>query len=848
MVDILKVIFSLIILPHLLLAQKQANIWYFGNQAGLDFNSGNPVALTDGTLTQLEGCASLADTGGNLLFYTNGLEIVDASHMMMPNGDSLYGNSSSSQSSIITPVLNNPNQYYVFTADGFSCAVGDPGPKGRWDGLNYSIVDMTLPGNGTIANPLGDVIPGFKNINLTDSIAEKVTAVKHAKEGKYWIVTKKEGNQDVYAYLVDSSGIDTTPIISQIANFASNTIGTMKSAHNGTALAICTFGFFGSPAVHYADFDNCSGVVSNHQIIQNVGAYGVSFSPNDSLIYVSGGTTLRQYKRFSANISSTLKTYNVSVQNLQLGPDKKLYLASPGLPSLSTVNNPNSYDDPGIQVNSVSLAGRTVQYGLPNFFNAYVEDGASIEFFNASNLCLGDETKFLVGTSIANPNWFWDFGDAATLSDTSNLSNPTYTYADTGSYLVTAIASGNCVADTFLNTVSIKIAPVVDLGADTFICPINDTIRLDAENSNLDVVYTWSTGDTTQLITATSPGKYYVTLELDGSDCADSDTITIDLIMFAESIEDTCILLGGSIALTANLDSSHTYSWTPGNTLDDSLSGMPVATPMSSTRYIMFINDTLHNCTATDSVYINVNEFQLLSGDSIICEGDSVIIKGNINDGLSFAWTPTDYLQTPNELFSTSIPEQSVTYYFSALDTTYRCNYIDSLRFLVVENPVVDLGEDTMICHFDSLELVAPSGMDIYSWSNGSSNTSIVVKQANKYILILEKGPCIVSDSINLLLDTCLPLLDIPSAFSPNGDGINDRFEIFSSLIKELEFFKIYDRWGKLVFETNQLNRFWDGTFNNKPLEVGVYLASLRATAVSGEPHEVLNHKITLIR
>jgi hypothetical protein len=126
-----KLLLFVLCLPLLGLAQKEGNIWYFGQNAGLDFNSGSPVALTDGMLNSIEGCASICDANGDLLFYTDGMTVYNKNHGVMPNGTGLLGNSSSTQSAIIVKKPMSNNLYYIFTVDGIS---------GNAGGLNYSVV------------------------------------------------------------------------------------------------------------------------------------------------------------------------------------------------------------------------------------------------------------------------------------------------------------------------------------------------------------------------------------------------------------------------------------------------------------------------------------------------------------------------------------------------------------------------------------------------------------------------------------------------------------------------------------------------------------------------------------
>ena len=110
-------------------AQKQGNNWYFGDGAGVSFNSGSPVALLNGqhvypgSSAHNEGCAAISDSSGALLLYTDGMTVWNRQHQVMQNGTGLLGNYSSTQSSVIVPDPANPDRwFYVFTiSSGFCC-------------------------------------------------------------------------------------------------------------------------------------------------------------------------------------------------------------------------------------------------------------------------------------------------------------------------------------------------------------------------------------------------------------------------------------------------------------------------------------------------------------------------------------------------------------------------------------------------------------------------------------------------------------------------------------------------------------------------------------------------------
>jgi len=175
-------------------AQNEGNIWYFGENAGLDFNGGTPIALTDGMLNTFEGCATISDNNGDLLFYTEGMVVYNKNHVLMPNGSGLLGHSSSTQSSIIVKKPASSTIYYIFTVDGST---------GNGGGLNYSEIDITLDGG------LGDVNAN-KNINLIPFTCEKVTAVVHQNGSDFWIISPELNTNIIYSFLLTSSGL--TPV------------------------------------------------------------------------------------------------------------------------------------------------------------------------------------------------------------------------------------------------------------------------------------------------------------------------------------------------------------------------------------------------------------------------------------------------------------------------------------------------------------------------------------------------------------------------------------------------------------------------------------------------------------
>ena len=192
-------ILIIILLPfNYLIAQKEANVWYFGEYLGLDFNSGQPQKLS-GMMRASRNCASMSDSSGNFLFATNGEAIWNRDKVIMQNGDSLKGSRAASAGVLIIKKPGSDHLYYVFTVPSYQ----------NTPGLYYSVVDMDLD------NGLGAVTQ-YKNIPLSaawDGL-EKLTAVKHTNGQDVWVITRKSEEVSYAAFLLTSTGIDDEPVIS----------------------------------------------------------------------------------------------------------------------------------------------------------------------------------------------------------------------------------------------------------------------------------------------------------------------------------------------------------------------------------------------------------------------------------------------------------------------------------------------------------------------------------------------------------------------------------------------------------------------------------------------------------
>lgn len=516
-----------LVLSFPLFSQGEAANWFFGNGGGLIFDlntdtvTSTNVAST--TMNTNEGCSSISDFNGNLLFYTDGRNVWDKNHQVMPNanynaGKGLLGDPSSTSSGLIIPRPGNPNNYYVFTVDephhNNAWAYPNQGPAdingnsldsyidntrnsgtvpnaddGYNNGLNYSLVDLSLnSGNG-------DVVATEKNRPLLTydpdddeqaayKCSEKITAVEHSDGQSYWVVS--HFMDTFYAFRVDENGVNMTPVTTQISPLVSingyrrNAIGYLKSAPDGTKLAICHSEqgrnqgqrAVNSGSLWVYDFDDNTGIVSNPEsVLSNTDVYGVDFSLDSSKLYTSYDNSVAQFDLNAADVSATRTTvYQGSdrVFALQLAPNGKIYVVNLNFDSsLDVINNPEELGTLcNYEVAGQPLAiGTSSALGLPPFIQSFFL--AKIE---VNNSCLGTSTQFAIDSNESYDTIEWDFGD----STTSTLENPSHVYTSAGSFTVSATLTLGTEVNTFSKSISIAEVP-------TAFIP-NDVLACDADN------------------------------------------------------------------------------------------------------------------------------------------------------------------------------------------------------------------------------------------------------------------------------------------------------------------------------------------------------------------------------
>jgi gliding motility-associated-like protein len=458
-------------------AQKEANFWYFGENAGLDFSTNPPTALTVGELDTNEGCSSFSDADGNLLFYSDGTEVFNKNHNLMTYSDgnpanNLKGNPSSTQSGMIIPKPGSTSIYYLFTVGtDFVPPGGIQNP-----GFNYYTIDMTKnSGLGEITDgPINLAKDPNTNLDKSDDWSEKVAAVKGFDCNVFWVLSFVKDT--FYSYKVADTGIDINDVVISKVNFsASDKRGYLQVSPNGEKIAFADYEAYtdgsGNLIVNGSlvlfDFDITSGKVNlNPQTLisrfSGESPYGVAFSQQSTKLYTSsynGNFKIFQFDLENPDIPSSKK----EIINkpgfrgaLQLALDGKIYASIPNSSFLDVIENPSANAADIIYTqNAIDLQGKLAKQGLPPFISSLllpieIVDADDNSVINNQDLefCAGQnkriESEPVAGTN-ATYEWTFDDGTNANIIQTTKdlvLSN--IVASDSGKYTLVVQLTDIC--------------------------------------------------------------------------------------------------------------------------------------------------------------------------------------------------------------------------------------------------------------------------------------------------------------------------------------------------------------------------------------------------------------------
>lgn len=592
---------------HLCLAQGQNNTWVFGSNAGIDFNTNMPITTQ---IMSDAGCASVSNPAGSLLFYSNGLQVWDRNHNVMPNGSGLFGNSGTStlQGALIVPFIDDTSKYYLFSLGGYNDNA-DPSYAGK---LYYSVVDMTLNGgNGDVAMQ--------KNILLDTALGSELQAVA-GNNCNIWLLVHLKDTNVFKAYSITAAGISTTPVVSPAGSYSGEhayRTGMIKVSPTREKIAITNFTiatYSGAPeqdvysCVEICHFNPGTGQVSNPLVIDSTknffaNFYGVCFSPDGSKIYASAPLAFAVAQPggiFQYDISLPTSTaiiasktqVNASADfscDIAAGPDGRLYVSKGFMPipnaTPDRIDNPNLAGTACTYVpNALTLATGTGVFQMfpPTVVKALQDTGSSSRdtlLCTASSLTLQAPAGYM--------QYLWQDSSPA----------PTYTVTTPGTYWVNSQDYCRNVTDTFhINMLVLDAA----LPADTSLCGMAFEWTVNAGTVNPPgTTYTWQDGSTGPVYMISQPGSYSVIMQ--SGACSEIDTVHVTSRPVPQPAlgPDTVLCLGSTYLLEAPALPGAAYAWQNGSTQHYFEAGEPG---------VYSVTVTHNGCTGADTAALTFED------------------------------------------------------------------------------------------------------------------------------------------------------------------------------------------------------------------------------------------------
>jgi gliding motility-associated-like protein len=836
----LYLIFFLVIAKTNLHAQGEASQWFLNRQQHYTFTKKGFSVQPSIPITINQPLTSVSDSAGNLLLIAANGVIYDRNYNELPfySGQTqrLYIFSGN------TYLIRKPGsftQYYFF----YPAAVSNSNTN--LFGIYYTLIDLSL-NNGN-----GDVI--LYDSLIDDHTSRGFTVISAGNEDDFWVVTHKQNTNNFNSWNVTASGLNTTPVKST-AGMDINTneydYPHLKASPDGKFIAgVPSYHFWGlfpyfRRFVELYDFDSATGKVSTHvKSIDDADVGGVDddieFSADSRLLYVKydyydyglqpcgfAGGDLRQFNTcYTDSVSFTNYCYFLgSVSsfcayylwgNIQLAPDKKIYLLYSGADKGMSIQNPNIIGRSAGYQSSVPGFKNEGGVALPSSYQAYLHKAIQNNIVYSGG-CYLSPLNFSI-TNNALQHVIWNFDDATSgANNTSTILNPSHSFASPGIYNVSAILfnTSNIAFDTIYNTVEIKdplkrlltgfpkdtsmcagqtfavglsaingiffwrkrdMDYLQDIGCfdslqigswgdGTYIvemhqndcngCILTDSITFhtlrtpdiyladsDAfcEGDSLQL-YTynpgaatiWNTGDTAQIIWAKQAGIYSVQEEYDHNGCVVRDSIKVKSnpsVQFTLP-NDTTLCSDATLLLDPGVGDA-SYRWQDNSNENTYLITQPG-------KYWTTITNS-YNCFASDTInvsYVSGNGVYLGS-DTSLCEGDSLLLRSNINNA--------SYLWSTGETTSTVHVKQTGNYWLKASNGT--CSVSDTIHVTFNKKPIFSLGNDTSLCEHAVLLLNAGITGD-YLWKDGSTNSNYTIQNAGLYTLQVTQNGCSSSDSI----------------------------------------------------------------------------------------------------
>lgn len=801
-----KVLFTLILsLVYLskVFSQQEENIWTFGSHTGLDFTTPVPVLYTNNLYPGLGGTASICNSSGSLLFYTNGYWIWNRNHQLLPylTGGTPgynaplsptvgypplmpYNGAMAIQATAIARMPADTNQYFVF-----SLSTGGQ--------LYYSVVDMTLQGG------FGDIVPGKKSILLTAGLTEKLTVVKGCNN--IWVVTRALNSNQYRAFEIRDTAISTVPVISNCGNLPVSwyRFGVLKFSPDATKMAAaCNMNWNSTGGLELYDFDKNTGIISNAQVLDSSSStgyyFGACFSPDNSKLYATISSFISQNTSYAGKVNQ----FNLA------------------LPNISAIIGSNTvvFTDTYISKDRLGDLKRGKDGKI-----YFVSGGGSsnIHVINAPNIA--GLACNPVANVIISPSW--------NIHRTLPNDVAVLPFHDT---IKTTVQIINCFKDS--------IVVIADTGKH----------------------HIWNDGPTGRSRIITNSGIY--TVKYTNADCKNQEDTFKVVFVKLPALSHTTYSCPNSYMAKAKLmpfqadATTFQYTWKDNNSnviqQNWSNNGDSISTLSSGTYQVQITTQTGCDTTLHFTIIPLPMPYASFNSDTVIClekQADffvdsmtATVWKWYFGDGNFSSVYDASYKYFRADKYRVSLVVSNME---GCSDTAYKDIDVKELELkLFADKSIVNRLEPVRLTVSSAQPFSVVSWEPTYLFPNQFAYNQSVKLDTTRTVTatgISEHG-CIGTASVTI---SVRPTILMPNAFTPNGDGLNDRFRPTGNGFILIRNFEVYNRFGQMVYSAFGAAALdgWDGTFRGQPCEMGTYFYHIN---METEQVETIHFKgdVSLIR
>lgn len=869
-----------VILPLLFLlsfngfSQNETNYWYFGKNAGLDFNSGEVDVLTDGNMVTPAGCSSISDFNGNLMFYSNGQNIWNRNHQIMDNGNDLFGEIEGVQTSIILPKPNDSSTYYIFyTREN---AVNSPAVMA--EGVYYSEIKFNSQ------NPLGIVV--VKNQRIANTATSRLAAIYDNDSDTYKVlcVTKpnapilNQNGEELFVFRIfniSQTGVNLNPTVITIQESLA-TIGAMKISPNGEFIAIADYI---NMRIYTYSFDVDLNLITHFKTLPSVPAfglflnpYGVEFSQDSNMLYytgsagLNGGIYIVQIQFSLLNDPNPPDTYffeEPRAKSLQLARNGKIYVSKGDFNyRISIINKPEKF---GAEIEFLSdvinFSPDVSTKGLPIFVASSLRNRIIV----SDDACVNTFFDFELDMYSPIISVEWDFGDGTF----SNDLNPSHIFNNQGFKKIKATVVTPNRTFVLYKTINVFPPPLLppnqvltqcDNDNDGFSVFNLENISDFISNANSDFEYYFYTNfvdvqnDQNRIQNPINYTNRFVSEEIfvkiiSENSCPIVSSFFIENVSTTPSIQlpnfYTCENSDGvsgnsegtfdsntiklEIISILNIPSNYDVKFYPtyldAQTKLNEISGLYTST----TREIWIrIEDENNGCNGIFSFTIQVNnEIEVnLEERYTICDSNvqsPMILDGGISN-TSWTWRNISLQVLSTDRFFPLVDNGKFSVILEKEENGLNCTetiYFDVDMAIAPRLEEIKVDNDKIFVSLRGLENYEFSLDNNTYFGSGKSHMFFDLQPGVYTVYIRDVNGCSYAIQEEILI------IKFPRYFTPNGDGINDYWKLYGPMneyYSEVEV-ALFDRFGNLLHNMNLIenNQGWGGVSNSKNLPASDY-------------------------